>query len=60
MGMHPTTGQVIDFAERRREREERERRRRIAAFDRELRRRLDLYLDGRAERPEAALDEPAR
>ncbi|MBP2226769.1 hypothetical protein [Azospirillum agricola] len=37
---------VIDLADKRREREERERQRRIDAFDRELRRRLALYLDG--------------
>ncbi|MCG5243586.1 hypothetical protein [Azospirillum doebereinerae] len=37
---------VISLAEKRREREERERQIRIDAFDRELRRRLALYLDG--------------
>jgi len=37
---------VIDLAEKRREREERERQLRIDAFDRELRRRLALYLEG--------------
>lgn len=36
---------VIDFAAKRRERDERERRRRIEAFDRELRRRLADHLD---------------
>lgn len=37
---------VIDLAEKRRERDERERQTRIDAFDRELRRRLALYLEG--------------
>lgn len=37
---------VIDLAEKRRERDERERQIRIDAFDRELRRRLALYLEG--------------
>lgn len=37
---------VISLAEKRREREDRERQQRIDAFDRELRRRLALYLDG--------------
>jgi len=37
---------IISLSEKRREREERERQIRIDAFDRELRRRLALYLDG--------------
>ncbi len=37
---------VIDLAEKRREREDRERQLRVDAFDRELRRRLALYLEG--------------
>ena len=37
---------VIDLSEKRRERDERERQIRIDAFDRELRRRLALYLEG--------------
>ncbi len=43
------TAIIIDFAEKRLEREERERRKRIDAFDRELRRRLALHLDAEAE-----------
>ncbi|CAO3418243.1 hypothetical protein [Azospirillum doebereinerae] len=37
---------IISFDQKRRERAERERQARIDAFDRELRRRLALYLDG--------------
>ncbi|PWC39284.1 hypothetical protein [Azospirillum sp. TSO35-2] len=37
---------IIDLAQKRRERDERERQVRIDAFDRELRRRLALYLEG--------------
>lgn len=37
---------VIDFTQKRLEREDRERQRRIDAFDQELRRRLALYLEG--------------
>lgn len=37
---------IIDLAERRRERDDRQRAQRERAFDAELRRRLDLYLDG--------------
>ncbi|HYH21646.1 MAG TPA: hypothetical protein VD995_23815 [Azospirillum sp.] len=40
------TAMIIDLTEKRREREERDRQKRIDAFDRELRRRLALYLDG--------------
>ncbi len=37
---------IISLAEKRAEREERDRQRRIDAFDRELRRRLAMYLEG--------------
>lgn len=37
---------IVDLAQHRRKREEEERLRRIEAFDRELRRRLALYLEG--------------
>jgi hypothetical protein len=49
---------IIDFAEKRREREERERQRRIDAFDQELRRRLALYLDGADDSIESIKDNP--
>lgn len=37
---------IVDLAQHRRKRDEEERQRRIDAFDRELRRRLELYLEG--------------
>ncbi len=40
------TAQIISLAAKREEREEKARQQRIDAFDRELRRRLALYLDG--------------
>lgn len=49
---------VIDLAEKRRERDERERQIRIDAFDRELRRRLALYLEGDERPVEPIRDNP--
>lgn len=49
---------VIDLAEKRREREDRERQIRVAAFDRELRRRLATYLEGGDIPVEAIRDNP--
>ena len=40
------TATIIDLAEKRLERDERERQLRIDTFDRELRRRLAMYLEG--------------
>lgn len=40
------TAQIISLVQKRAEREEKERQKRIDAFDRELRRRLSLYLEG--------------
>jgi hypothetical protein len=52
------TATIIDFSEKRRERDERERCRRIDTFDRELRRRLAVYLEGNATAAEAIKDSP--
>lgn len=49
---------IIDLSARRREREEAERQRRIDAFDRELRRRLALYLEGEEIPVEPIKDNP--
>ena len=49
---------IIDLAARRREREDEERQRRIDAFDRELRRRLALYLEGEEIPVEPIRDNP--
>ncbi|HYD67091.1 hypothetical protein [Azospirillum sp.] len=49
---------IIDLTEKRREREERDRQKRIDAFDRELRRRLALYLDGEEIPVEPIRDNP--
>jgi hypothetical protein len=49
---------VIDFAAKRREREEQDRQRRIDAFDQELRRRLALYLEGEEIPVEPIKDNP--
>lgn len=49
---------IIDLAAVRREREEKERERRIEAFDRELRHRLALYLEGEEIPVEPIKDNP--
>ena len=52
------TAVIIDLAQKRREREERERQILIDAFDRELRRRLALYLEGEEIPVEPIRDNP--
>ncbi|HYG88009.1 MAG TPA: hypothetical protein VD978_17270 [Azospirillum sp.] len=52
------TAQIINLAVKRAEREEKERRKRIDAFDRELRRRLAMYLDGEDMPAEPIRDNP--
>ncbi|NYZ17312.1 hypothetical protein HL658_32620 [Azospirillum sp. RWY-5-1] len=49
---------IIDLVQHRRKREEEERQRRIDAFDRELRRRLALYLEGDVMAIEPIKDSP--
>lgn len=49
---------IVDLAHHRRKREEEERQRRIDAFDRELRRRLELYLEGEEFTVEPIKDSP--
>lgn len=49
---------IIDLAAVRRERERVERERRVDAFDRELRRRLALYLEGESIPVEPIKDNP--
>lgn len=49
---------IIDLAEKRAERAERQRRRRLEAFDRELRRRLAIYLEGEEIPVEPIKDNP--
>ena len=49
---------IIDLAQKRAEREERDRQRRIDAFDRELRHRLAMYLEGEDIAVEPIKDNP--